>query len=287
MQSSNIEEYDRLKKKLGSLNTARKRMASLFLAKVAKKWQNDQEKGKINPRALYKTKTGNKKVFRQKKVTQDASTAISFLVDWSGSMDCTFGVYKWDRLRETRISASMMAVVLFLETLEATKIKSEVLSHTTFDFGRSLKHAFVGDGPRNYGRAMPLKVNILKSFDESLTKKVKGRIGGYIDAGLYHNCDADALEIAALRLSQRSEKRKVLFVLSDGAPEALGNMEIQKSELKKRVKKLEKAGYEIIAIAIGTNKPKRYYDNCIIIGEHGATITIAEKLLDELKKILK
>ncbi len=264
--ADNIREYNKLKKSLGSLNTVKTKMANLFLTRVASRWTNDRENGKINNRALAKVKTGYKNVFREKLTCQDADTAISFLVDFSGSMN------------GRKIKDAMRAVVLFLETLQSTKIKSEVLGYTTAG-----NYSVKTEDRFEYGRVEFLATYIIKEFFEVYGQKVKKRISNWKGVMLANNCDAENVKIAYDRLRRRPEKRKILFVLSDGAVCNRGNCTIGVTYLKELVDKIAKEGVvELIGIGLLTDVSK-YYPKHINIR---TSDMLVPELFNQLKSVL-
>ena len=85
-EAFNLIEYNNLKQTLGAFNAMRGKVQSLFMARTQSRWIGGREEGRINPKALSRVKAGYKDVFREKWNSIDRDTAVTFLVDFSGSM---------------------------------------------------------------------------------------------------------------------------------------------------------------------------------------------------------
>ena len=217
-EADDVAVYRRLQNSLGGLNTVRNQIANMFLTQTMSRWIPDREEGRVNGRALCKVKAGYKNVFREKYVARDTDTAVTFLVDCSGSMSC-----------DDRIGDAFKAVVLFMEVLKQTKIKYEVLGYST-----DAKQHFEGNWrhEERYGRVEGLRTYILKEFDEPLSAKVQRRISNYNSIQRLNNCDPESVKIAHDRLLPRPERRKILFVLTDGISWQLWQHEVRRKILE-------------------------------------------------------
>ena len=271
-EGRNTNVFKKLKESLGGLNTMKGKMANMFLTRVASKWINDREEGKINGKALARVKTGYRNVYREKFRSRETDTAITFLVDFSGSM------------HGFRIENAMRAVVLFLETLKATKIKSEVLGYTCGNVPDSDKW-YEEKNKSFYGRVESLRTLVIKEFNEPYGQKVQKRISNYRNVGMHNNNDPDSVKIAYDRIRRRPEKRKVLFVLTDGAVVSAGNDGIGRTYLKTLCKQIAKEGVvELIGIGMMAEEVREYYPKSIYLPKPD---TLAKDLFDQLRKIFK
>jgi cobalamin biosynthesis protein CobT len=263
------KDYTILKNSLGSLNTVKAKIAAMFLTRTASRWLNDREEGKINARSLCRIKAGYRNIYREKYISKDTDTAITFLVDWSGSMT------------GNPIFNAMRAVVMFLEVLANSKIKSEVLAYTTRGHMGAAGVSNLG----RYGRVERLVTWILKDFSEPLNNLVKKRIGAFKGAKLSQNCDPENVVIAYKRLMQRPEKRKILFVLSDGEVNNLGNDHLGQAYMNKVCTHIQKEGaVELIGVELESRSLKKYIKNTITVNDGD---NLARYMTDQLKKILK
>jgi hypothetical protein len=276
-EASSARVYNDMRNELEGLNTVIAKMANLFLTRTASRWMNDREQGKINARGLCRVETGYRNVFKEKFMSQDANTAVTFLVDFSSSMlsGCS---------REgSNIDHAMKAVVVFLEALGNAKIKTEILGYTTGD--KVHLRTSEAYSRNDYGRVENLVTYVFKAFNEPMTLKIKKRISSYRNScRLKENCDPESVLIAAERLSKRPEKRKILFVLTDGCVQNRGNSVKGRKYLKEIVPKIEKTGIEVVGVGMGYTTAKEYYKRCIevINGEK-----LAENLMNQIKNILK
>jgi len=243
-------EYESLKETLGPINVLRTKMARMFMSQKASRWIGDRDRGRINNRALAKIATGNRRIFKDKYQTQEINTAVSFLVDFSGSM------------RKGKMASAMASVVMFLETLEPIGVKSEVLGYTTGMYCRGY------DREEGYGRVEALKTVIFKSFSETNNNSVKLRISAWRRVRRAENCDPCSLAIALDRLVKRPERRKIIFVLTDGCVSSMGDNTAGRTELNRMVKEVEKSGVvEIIGVGLMTSWAKGTYTNCIDVSD--------------------
>ena len=107
----------------------------------------------------------------------------------------------------------------------------------------------------------------------------------FVWARLAENCDGDSVVIAYNRLMARKEKRKILFVLSDGAVANLGNCALGREYLKHVCKTIENSGdVELVGIGLYDSSIKKYYKNSIIVNGRDCLV---KTMGAELKKIFK
>ena len=157
-------------------------------------------------------------------------------------------------------------------TLERCNVKTEVLGFTTKQWkGGESRKKWMEDGkPKNPGRLNDIRHIIFKSADTPWRRGQKN-FGLMLREGLLkENVDGEALIWAHDRLARRPEQRKILMVISDGAPVDDSTLSVNSGDflekhLKKMVKFIEnKSDIEILAIGIG-HDVSRYYDRAIKI----------------------
>ena len=266
LEAEDDQVYQELRRALGDLNTLRRQVAQVFCSEKAARWTGDRTQGKIDHRALPRIATGHLRVFKERAPSRHVNTAVSFLVDCSASM------------RHERISPAMSAVALFLETLDHAGIAGEVLGYTTCGW-----YDLRGDGDA-YGRVDKLLTLVFKSFSERLSAAVRRRIAAYEKIGMAQNCDADSLEIAYERILNRPERRKIIFVLTDGAVCSNGNDLAGRRELQRLVTAIERRGLvELVAIDLLSGEADRYYSKVIAVKE---STDLAAQLMAGLKRHL-
>ena len=264
-----IGTFTGLKNSLGNLNTVRAKFTQLFKTQTAARWTGDRDRGRINNKALARVATGNRRVFKEKYTSKDLDTAVTFLVDFSGSMEKdSYG---------DRIGDAMKAVVLFLETLNSIGIKSEVLGYST----RGPCPGYSAYSP-GYGRIEKLATYVFKSFDEPYNKKVQKRIAGYNSIIKSQNCDPCSVRVAHDRMAARKESRKVLFVLTDGIVQNLGDNRKGRKELKRYVKEINDARrVEIVGVGMDAPEVSKYYPRSISVSSKN----LATELLNGIKAV--
>lgn len=254
-------------------------------------------RGKLDPRALYRVPQNDPRVFTQKEEHVSKDTAVTLLVDNSGSMG------------GAKLRLAMMAAYALSTTLNAVKIAHEVIGFTTGGFGgravdqqvqRDLQEeiskgaraneGWYGSGRPNtgrgrgvyYDRTTPLVMPIYKDFDEPVSPAVKARMAfmAFAQNGLNGNIDGESVEIAAERLLKRPERRKVILVLSDGRPAGSTRCEPHLSAV---VKGLDKRGVECVGIGIMDDSVNRFYPRHIILRRADE---LPNEVMKELKRLL-
>lgn len=233
-------------------------------------------RGKLHSPSLFRVAQGDPRVFSVKEEHVSKDTAVTLLADNSGSMS------------GEKMRLAMIASYALCATLNAVKIPHEVLGFTTgnyYDVPVALREAMAADIEKShisYDRIEPLAIPIYKSFDERLDAEVKRRFAYMMNAqrGLSGNIDGESLEVAAERLMKRSEKRKVMIVLSDGQP---AGSHKSGPHLSYVTRNLEKNGIECIGIGIMDSSVKRFYKKWVVLNDAKA---LPNEVMGEIKKLL-
>lgn len=279
-----LRVYQELRDSLSGLNVFRQKIVTFFKARIASRWHSGCEEGRLDARMLHRSQFGYTNIFKKKIVhSEEIDTAVTFLVDFSGSMgSVSEGHGLWHAMR---------TAVLFLESFAPTGIKTELLGYTTgemFSVKRECdaegKEVYVG---RKYGRIEQLVTYVFKTFDEPYNAVVKKRIGYSKNLETDQNCDGDSLLVAYDRLRVRPERRKILFMLTDGAVENYGNIPMGEKFLKDVVKRIEKEGIvDLVGIGFEYNYAGLYFSKVIEINE-GKGSELAQTMYEEIRKIFK
>ena len=199
------------------------------------------------------------------------------MIDNSGSM------------RGRPITVAALCSDILARTLERCLIKTEILGFTTkaWKGGKSREKWINNNKPNNPGRLNDLRHIIYKSADAPW-RRSKKNLGLLLREGiLKENVDGEALLWAFSRLRLRQEKRKVLIVISDGAPVDDSTLSVNpgnylEKNLKDTIKNIEnKSDIELVAIGIG-HDVSRYYQKAITIMD---VDQLGEVLLNELSNI--
>lgn len=233
-----------------------------LLAKQNRAWNFDLEEGLLDTSKLPRIIMDpfNSLSFKKEKDIEFKDTLVSILIDNSGSM------------RGKPISVAAICADILARTLERCSVKVEILGFTTKHWkgGESREKWMKNDKPNLPGRLNDLRHIIYKSADMPW-RQGKNNMGLMLKEGLLkENIDGEALKWAYSKMSKRKEERKILMVISDGAPVDDSTLSTNSSDyletnLKNIVKWIEsKTDVELLAIGIG-HDVTRYYKQAIKI----------------------
>jgi cobaltochelatase CobT len=212
------EELTRLRRQLdqqlanldGIVGKLANRLQRRLMAKQTRAWRFDLEEGLLDAGRLARVVANplHPLSFKQETATDFRDTVVSLLIDNSGSM------------RGRPISIAAMSADILVRTLERCGVKVEILGFTTraWKGGRS-RERWVAEGrPKSPGRLNDLRHIIYKAADQPW-RRSRRNLGLMLREGLLkENIDGEALLWAHKRLLQRPEQRRILMVISDGAP---------------------------------------------------------------------
>ncbi|MDA1197782.1 MAG: cobalamin biosynthesis protein CobT [Proteobacteria bacterium] len=235
-----------------------------LLAKQNRSWEFDLEEGSLDASKLTRVIIDplNSLSFKKEKDIQFKDTLVTILIDNSGSM------------RGKPISVAAICADILARTLERCSVKVEILGFTTKHWkgGQSREKWMNNQKPLFPGRLNDLRHIIYKSADAPW-RQSKNNMGLMLKEGLLkENIDGEALKWAYNKIFKRKEKRKILMVISDGAPVDDSTLSTNPSDflennLKQVVKWIEKSSsVELLAIGIG-HDVARYYDKAIKIAD--------------------
>jgi len=233
-----------------------------LLAKQNRSWEFDLEEGLLDSSKLPRVIMDpyHSLSFKKEKDQDFKDTVVTLLIDNSGSM------------RGRPITIAALCADILSRTLERCSVKVEVLGFTTKNWkgGKSREFWNNNNKPKNPGRLNDLRHIIYKNADTQW-RRSKNNIGLMLKEGLLkENIDSEAILWAYNRLKKREEERKILMVISDGAPVDDSTLSVNSGDflekhLKKVVKFIEnKSDVEILAIGIG-HDVSRYYNKAIKI----------------------
>ena len=257
------------------------KLQRLLLAQQNTSWNYNLEEGMLDTAKLHRViaKPGYPLSFKQETENNFKDTIVSLLIDNSGSM------------RGRSISLAAICTDIIGSTLERCQIKTEVLGFTTKNWkGGDSKQKWIKQGSQmNPGRLNDIRHIIYKSADNSW-RRARKHFGTMLREGLLkENIDGEALIWSHERLISRNEDRRILIVISDGAPVddstlSANNEEYLDNHLKKVIFEIENdSPIELQAIGIGHDVTK-YYKNAITINR---AEELGEVLLDQLTKLFK
>ena len=266
----NAEEISKLRKNLDQqlvtfqdlITKLANKLQRQLLAKQRRAWEFDLEEGLLDSSKLTRIIMDpyNSLSFKKEKDLDFKDTVVTLLIDNSGSM------------RGRPITIAALCADILSRTLERCSVKVEILGFTTKNWkgGKSREEWNKKNKPKKPGRLNDLRHIIYKSADTHW-RQSKKNLGLMLKEGLLkENIDGEAISWAFSRLNKRKEERKILMVISDGAPVDDSTLSVNSGDylekhLKKIVKFIEnKSDIEILAIGIG-HDVSRYYKKSIKI----------------------
>ena len=233
-----------------------------LLAIQNRSWEYDLEEGLLDSSKLTRIiiDPQNSLSFKKEKDFEFKDTVVTLLIDNSGSM------------RGRPITIAALCADILSRTLERCNVKVEILGFTTKNWkgGESREDWNKNGKPQCPGRLNDLRHIIYKSADSNW-RQSKKNLGLMLKEGLLkENIDGEAILWAFNRLKKRKEERKILMVISDGAPVDDSTLSVNSGDfLEKHLKKVVKTiqdnkDFEILAIGIG-HDVSRYYKKAIKI----------------------
>ena len=252
-----------------------------LMAKQNRSWEFDLEEGLLDSSKLPRIIMDpyNSLSFKKEKDLEFKDTVVSLLIDNSGSM------------RGRPITIAALCADILSRTLERCSVKVEILGFTTKNWkgGKSRELWNKKEKIKHPGRLNDLRHIIYKSAD-SQWRQSKKNLGLMLKEGiLKENIDGEAIMWAYSRLKKRKEERKILMVISDGAPVDDSTLSVNSGDylekhLKKVVKFVEsKDDIEILAIGIG-HDVSRYYKRAIKITD---VQELGDVMIKELSNLFK
>ena len=257
------------------------RLQRKLLAQQNRNWDFNMEEGYLDTSRLSRiiANPQNKLSYKKEKEVEFKDTVVSLLIDNSGSM------------RGRPITVAALCSDILAKTLEKCLIKTEILGFTTKAWkGGESREKWIKKGkPSNPGRLNDLRHIIYKSAD-SPSRRSKQNLGLLLREGiLKENIDGEALKWANSRLKNRQEKRKILIIISDGAPVDDSTLSVNpgnylEKNLREVINQIQvNKEIELIAIGIG-HDVSRYYSKAITIMD---VDQLGEVLLNELSEIFQ
>ena len=266
----NAEESEKLRKALDQqligfqdvITKLANKLQRQLLAKQNRAWEFDLEEGLLDSSKLPRIIMDpyNSLSFKKEKDLDFKDTIVTLLIDNSGSM------------RGRPITIAAICADILSRTLERCSVKVEILGFTTKNWkgGKCRELWNKNSKPKTPGRLNDLRHIIYKGADAHW-RQAKNNLGLMLKEGLLkENIDGEAISWAYNRVKKRKEERKILMVISDGAPVDDSTLSVNSGDfLEKHLKKIvqfieNKTEIEILAIGIG-HDVSRYYNKAIKI----------------------
>jgi cobaltochelatase CobT len=238
------------------------RLQRRLMAQQNRSWDFDQEEGLLDAARLARVVVapGQSLSYKIERDTEFRDTVVTLLIDNSGSM------------RGRPISIAAISADIMARTLERCGVKTEILGFTTraWKGGQTREDWLSVDRPANPGRLNDLRHIIYKQADEPW-RRAKKNLGLMMREGLLkENIDGEALLWAHNRLIMRTEERRILMVISDGAPVDDSTLSVNhgaylENHLRKVIEWIEsRSPVQLVAIGIG-HDVTRYYKKAVTI----------------------
>lgn len=242
----------------GLTNIMRRKLERALMSKQQRDWDYGREAGRLDSRRLASAYAAKPNVFKARDDRAEMDTALTLLIDLSGSMDV-----------RRKATIAQQVVISMCEAIDRTGIEYEVLGFNNVT-------SWIPGVPRpthdrwlhgnKYSRVTPLHMYIFKAFDERLNE-AKGPLSTIDMLADGDNSDGEALLCAFDRLRQRNERRKVMIVFSDGMPVSygdFGNAHLRR-HLKDVVKQIQKSGVDVMGVGIKSDAVSEYYPEYVVV----------------------
>ncbi len=246
----------------GAVSRLANKLQRRLQAQQNRSWEFDREEGILDAGRLARVVASptTPLSFKVEKDTEFRDTCVTLLLDNSGSM------------RGRPISIAAICADVLARTLERCSVKVEILGFTTraWKGGQSRENWLTGGRPQLPGRLNDLRHIVYKSADAPM-RRTRDNLGLMMKEGLLkENIDGEALEWAHRRMLARREARKILMVISDGAPVDDSTLSVNPANfLEKHLRDVialveRRRQVELLAIGIG-HDVTRYYDRAVTI----------------------
>jgi cobaltochelatase CobT len=246
----------------GAVTKLANRLQRRLMAQQSRSWDFDQEEGLLDAARLARVVVNptHSLSYKIEKDTEFKDTVVTLLLDNSGSM------------RGRPISIAAISADILARTLERVGVKTEILGFTTRAWkGGQAREDWLAQGrPAHPGRLNDLRHIVYKRADEPW-RRARKNLGLMMREGLLkENIDGEALLWAHNRLIGRAEERKILMVISDGAPVDDSTLSVNNgSYLEKHLRQViawieNRSPVELAAIGIG-HDVTRYYQRAVTI----------------------
>jgi cobaltochelatase CobT len=246
----------------GAVTKLANRLQRRLMAQQSRSWDFDQEEGLLDAARLARVvvNPAHSLSYKVERETEFRDTIVSLLIDNSGSM------------RGRPISIAAISADILARTLERCGVKVEVLGFTTRAWkGGQSREAWLSQGrPPNPGRLNDLRHIVYKGADEPW-RRARKNLGLMMREGLLkENIDGEALLWAHNRLIARPEERRIMMVISDGAPVDDSTLSVNSGTyLERHLRQVigwieTRSPVELVAIGIG-HDVTRYYERAVTI----------------------
>lgn len=253
------EVRELLKKHVDVVRRLRRGLANALRSREKRWWREEQSRGTLSPRSLHRLCLDRPQldVFRTKAMVQGRSTAVSIVLDASGSMASN----KMDVARD--------ALRVLLEALGDLNVATEAFTFTTGNGTNGYSLAQQGGKDPNtfrqrYSRISNLEIGLIKQFGEPVKTALR-RLPGIRGTGLTPL--GEAMQIGAMRLAPRRESRRIMLVLTDGRAGCESNDGAAVMHAQHVANQIQKAGIEVVGVGIMDESLRAIVADTIVVHE--------------------
>jgi cobaltochelatase CobT len=275
--------FTQLMQKVKQYHTVTSRLATrlqrLLMAQQTRRWMYEQEDGMIDNARLARivARPDLREIYKIEEDTEFRDTVVTLLIDNSGSM------------RGRPITIAALSADILARTLERCTVKVEILGFTTRDWkgGNARRDWLSTNRPANPGRLNDLRHIIYKPASQRLSRARRNLALMLKDGLLKENIDGEAVLWAYQRLKARPEQRKILMVISDGAPVDDSTLSANSggyldAHLREVITRIEQEGaIEMLAIGIG-HDVTRYYSRAVTLHD---VEQLGDVMLEEITRL--
>ena len=260
--------YKKLVKEMsGKVNAMQRKLEAGLSAKLDVDWETEKLQGRLDTRRLVNAFNCKPDVYKTRAPAPDMDTAVTLLVDMSGSMS---GHRRGRKRKKTKIELAREVCIALLETCERLGTATEVVGFTQYGLTSQImqpdrsyrtmsEEEYIdmrGIG-KSYDRTGPLCHFIFKGYNQRLSD-TRHTFSQMTVQRMWQNADGDSIDFARRRLERRSERRKIMMVLSDGWPAADGDGD-DRQHLRDAVERCSKADIDTIGIGINSDAVGHFY----------------------------
>ena len=247
MRDGKPKQYAKVVKQMGGpINAMQRKLEAGLAAQMDREWEDRRMSGRIDPRRLVGAFNCEPDVYRSRQEAPDLDTAVTILVDMSGSMS------------GSKIVLARDVCICLSETIYRLGAELEVLGFTTGDdLSWEIQRANRRLAREDFSRTEQLSMFVFKDFSERLSD-CRAAMGGMHRHWMSMNIDGESVDVARKRLEDRPERRRVLMVLSDGYPSFYGNADGYQ-HLRDAVERCGDRNIDCVGIGIQSSAVERFY----------------------------
>ena len=284
LKTGNAARYKRDHQKIrGTIGKIKREMENKLLAKRDLRWEGGQKAGRFDVRRCVSAYNGSEDVFETKSEDRTLDTAVTLMIDHSGSMH-----------RRKKMDLSRLATICLGEVLAKVGVPFRVVGFDSSGPSPSSERHMGTGSHESYMELLnqftdisPVFHMVYKGFDDSFARS-KAQIGAMSnDTVGSHNCDPASIYKEWEVMKRRDEEKKMIIVLSDGSPEtcwshdsAIASRPIMTAATKAAIKHVVDEGGTISGIGIGSPAVQNLYDDCVVIREFEDLPKVSLKMLE-------